>query len=87
MLCIKFFKWHCPVFCRQARLCGGKTLFCFLLQPEESEGSVRLSRSGSEGTSEGASKGHIMSDPHETALAKNVFSHVFCFYMYNQSHH
>ena len=47
------------VFSRESRLCGGKTVFCVLLQHEESEGSVHLSGSGSEGASEGTSKTDI----------------------------
>ncbi|KAF3854903.1 hypothetical protein F7725_022958 [Dissostichus mawsoni] len=55
----------------ESRLCGGKTVFCVLLQHEESEGSVHLSGSGSEGASEGTSvfyRGEIPSNlPEEVA--------------------
>lgn len=46
----------CFLSSRETRLCGGQAVFCVLLQPEESERSLHLCSSGSEGASEGTSK-------------------------------
>lgn len=52
-------------------------MFCVLLQPEESEGSVYLSSSGTEGGCEGSSKTAII-----LTLAENVFLFlIVCLYM------
>lgn len=66
-------RWYCPVFSRQTWLCWGKTLFCVLLQPEESEGSVHLSSPGSEGPSEGTSKTDIIVKRQKSTVAENDF--------------
>lgn len=57
-VCVRNGKMTCSCFLssRETRLCGGQTVFCVLLQPEESERSLHLCSSGSEGASEGTSK-------------------------------
>lgn len=57
-VCVGNGKMTCSCFLssRETRLCGGQTVFCVLLQPEESERSLHLCSSGSEGASKGTSK-------------------------------
>lgn len=42
------------VSCRETRLCGGKTVLCVLLQPEEPQRSLHLCSRGSDRSCEGA---------------------------------